>query len=53
MTLLVRSALIIDPSSPYHQQELDVLLKDGRIAQIGSNLEASDAEVLQVEGLCL
>ena len=53
MTLLVRSALIIDPSSPYHQQELDVLLKDGRIAQIGSNINASDAEVLQVEGLCL
>ena len=53
MTLLVRSALIIDPSSPYHQQELDVLLKDGRIAQIGTNIGASDAEVLQVEGLCL
>ncbi len=53
MTLLVRAARILDPASPYHHQTLDLLIRDGKIAQLGSGLEAPDAEVLEGEGLCV
>ncbi len=53
MNLLVRSALIVDASSPYHGQTLDLLIAEGRIERIGSNLEGSGAEILEGEGLCV
>ena len=38
MITLIKSATIIDSSSPYHQQKKDILIQDGRIEKIEDNL---------------
>lgn len=40
MNLLITSATIIDPNSPFHQQSADILIENGRIKQIGTNLSS-------------
>ena len=38
---LIQSATILHPSSPFNGQTLDVLISDGKISEIGKNLDAS------------
>jgi dihydroorotase len=38
MSTLIKSATIIDSSSPYHQQKKDILIQDGRIKKIDTNI---------------
>jgi dihydroorotase len=52
MNLLVRQALIIDPSSPFHQQKADILFQNGTITEIGS-LDISADQEISAEGLCI
>lgn len=49
MNLLIKSAKIIDPSSPFNQQIVDVLIEDGVISKIAPGIE-TDAEVVDAEG---
>jgi dihydroorotase len=50
-TVLVRGARLLDPRSGLNGVS-DVLVRDGRIAEIGATLEAPDgAEVVEAEGL--
>lgn len=42
MDVLLKSAVIIDPSSPHHNQKRDVLLSEGKIKEIGSSIAAAD-----------
>jgi len=49
MNLLIKSATIIDPNSPYHQQIADILIEKGIITRIAADLEA-DVEVVEAEG---
>ncbi len=49
MNLLIKSATIIDPNSPFNQQIVDVLIEKGIITQIGPEIEA-DAEMIDAEG---
>jgi len=37
---LIRSARIIDKNSPFHQQQLDILIDKGRIVKIGKKIKA-------------
>ena len=37
MSTLIKSATIIDSSSPYHQQKKDILIQDGSIKKIDNN----------------
>lgn len=55
MNLLLRSARIFSPGSPYHGQQKDVWIKDGKIAAIQSGIDniTSDTVVLQDEQLCV
>jgi dihydroorotase len=39
MQILLKSALVIDPSSSCHLQRLDVLVKDGRIEEMAVSIE--------------
>jgi dihydroorotase len=48
--LLLRGGRVIDPSQKI-DATLDVLLADGDVAQIGTGMEPSDAEVQDVTGL--
>ena len=53
MKILIKAARIIDSQSDYNQLVQDVLVEDGRIAQIGSNLTAPDARLVEHPNLHL
>lgn len=46
MTVLLQAVTVMDPSSSHHGNTVDILIKDGSIKDIGTNLH-SDAEVFQ------
>jgi len=49
MNLLITSATIIDPNSPFHQNKADVLIENGIITKIGEDING-DYEVFDAEG---
>lgn len=49
MNLLIKSATIIDPNSPFDGQTVDVLVEKGVITRIAADIE-TDAEVVDAEG---
>ncbi len=51
MKILIRGGKIVDPANGRDHQVLDLLLVDGRIASVGSNLAADDAAVIDAAGL--
>ena len=42
MAVLLRQATVIDPYSPHHGNTVDILIENGRIADIGTRLEISE-----------
>ncbi|MCO5947732.1 MULTISPECIES: dihydroorotase [Mucilaginibacter] len=50
MNLLIKSATVIDPNSPFNQKVVDILIEKGIITRIAPELEA-DAELVEAEGL--
>lgn len=44
MKVLVKSAKIIDPSSPYHQKKIDIYINQGKIEKIGESLKIKDLQ---------
>lgn len=53
MTILIRQAHIIDPSSPFHATRQDVLIENGRIKQIGQSLSVAADKVIDQPNLHL
>ena len=51
MQLLIKKATIIHPDSPYHGQEVDLLIKDGIIAKIGEGIASKDAQIIDLQGI--
>lgn len=51
MNLLLRQAIIIDPSSPFHQQQSDIFIQDGIIRSIGKTLNVDPDKVIEAQGL--
>jgi dihydroorotase len=49
MNLLIRSAIITDPNSPFNHQVADILIEKGVIVQIAPNIQ-SDADVFDAAG---
>ena len=49
MNLLIRSAIIIDPNSPFNNQSADILIANGVINQIGAGITA-DVETFEAAG---
>lgn len=49
MNLLITSATIIDPNSPFHQKQADILIENGTIKRISNHLE-SDCEKYDAAG---
>jgi dihydroorotase len=49
MNLLIKSATIIDPNSPFNQQVADILIKNGNITEIASSINA-EAEIFDAAG---
>ncbi len=54
MDLLITSATILNPQSPFHQQKADLLIKNGIIAQIASPVNTNgEIERINAEGMYL
>jgi len=50
MKLLIKSGRVVDPVNKI-DEKLDVLIVDGKIAELASNIDAGDAEVINAAGL--
>lgn len=48
MEILLRQVRILDPSSSFHQQQADILIRDGRVTEIAASLSA-DAKEIRIE----
>lgn len=48
--LLVRGGRIIDQSSPFHLQQVDLLIVDGRIKTIAKSIDEMEANVIDADG---
>ncbi len=53
MTILIRQAHIIDPNSPFHLTNQDVLIEDGRIKQIGQLQNSTADHIIEQSNLHL
>jgi dihydroorotase len=51
MNLLLRQATVIDPSSPFHQQTIDIFIQDGIIKEIGKDLNTKAEKIIDKNGL--
>lgn len=51
MNILLKSVTVIDPNSPFHDKEVDILIENGIISEIGNSLSAGDAQVIEEKGL--
>jgi dihydroorotase len=51
MTILIRQARVIDPRSPLHLRILDLLVENGIITRVGTDIVCDADETVQVEGL--
>ncbi len=49
MNLLIKSAAIVDPNSPFNQQVADILIKNGTITEIAKSIKA-DVEIFDAAG---
>jgi dihydroorotase len=45
MDILLRQVRIIDPSSPFHQQTIDIFIQNGIITEVGKVSRSSEHEV--------
>lgn len=50
MNLLIKSATVVDPASPFNNQVTDILITDGLISQIATSIDGGDAEVIDATG---
>ncbi len=52
MNLIIRSATIIDPQSPFHQQTVDLKITEGIIEEVGTTIQSNDThQELQRDGI--
>ena len=53
MNILLKSAKIIDPTSSFHGNTLDILIRKGIIDNIGKNISAPKATIISHQNLCV
>ena len=53
MTVLIKQAKIICPSSSFHGKQQDILIKEGKINKIDDHIDAPDSQVIAIQGLCV
>lgn len=49
-SLLLKSVKVVNPLSAHHLQTVDLLIIDGKIAEIGAKLQQADAEIIDGKG---
>jgi dihydroorotase len=53
MNILLKSAKIIDPTSSFHGNTLDILIRNGSIDKIDNSINASKENVIEHKNLCV
>ena len=53
MNILLKSAKIIDPTSSFHGNTLDILIRNGLIDKIDKSINATKASVIEHKNLCV
>ncbi|MES1217391.1 MAG: dihydroorotase, partial [Bacteroidota bacterium] len=53
MTILIKLARIVDPSSPLNGQITDIFIENGIISKIGNKLNIKADEIIEIENLCV
>ncbi len=53
MMILIKDTLVKDTKSKHHNQKVDVLIEDGLIKQIGSEISSKDTQVIDAKGTVL
>ena len=53
MKILIKSATVVQPESKYHQQTVDILLDNGKIEKIDTNISAKADKTIEKENLHL
>lgn len=53
MAILIRGAKVIDDSSPYHLQTVDIFIDNGIVASIGQSLSLKADTVIEQPDLCI
>ena len=53
MNILLKSAKIIDPTSSFHGNTLDILIRKGIIDKIDKSIDATKASVIEHKNLCV
>lgn len=51
--LLIRHARVLDPGGAHHEEEVDVLLQEGRIVKVGKRIARENIAELRIDGLHL
>ncbi|WP_158963945.1 dihydroorotase [Myroides fluvii] len=51
MNIILKSAKIIDSTSPFHNQVVDIHVKNGKIEKIAASITDAEANVIQLEDL--
>jgi dihydroorotase len=51
MKLLIKNATVVDPSSPFNTQIIDIFINNGIIAQLGNNLSQTADKEININGL--
>lgn len=51
MQLLIKKATILHPDSPHHEQQVDLLIKDGIIVKIGKRITNTEAQIIDNQGV--
>lgn len=53
MNILFRNVRVVQPESAFHGQTIDILIRDGIIAEIGNALQVTDTEEKDMTGACV
>lgn len=51
MNIIIKNATIVDPSSTFHQKQVDIKIENGRISEIGSEINMEDFDTISLENL--
>jgi len=51
MKVLIKSATIVSPSSPFHGKSQDILIENGIISEIGNDLKTNADKTVTIDGL--
>ncbi len=53
MKTLIKSALIIDPSSAHHGKRRDLMIQNGKVSDIAATISESAGKTISGKGLCV